>query len=81
MKKPNWTRFVSNLYCWKVRYDGPTCFSCYVEKLNGKSRGVNIRGDQVLTRIYEMNFSQIKEARDLIRRSNGKYKLCCEKRI
>ena len=81
MKKPNWTRFVYSLYSWTVYSREYTSLTCYVEKISGQSRAVNIGGNQVLNRIYEMHFSQINEARDLIRRSGGKYKLRYEKRI
>ena len=81
MKKPNWNRFVWSLYSWTVHYTKYGSLSCYVEKRSGQSRAVNIGGNQVLNRIYEMKFSQLNEARDLIRKAGKDYRLYVEKII
>lgn len=76
MKKPNWFGFNQTLYRWSVRnkYYGQ------VDKTIGQSHGFNMKGDQILNRIFDdYRFRDFKEARELVKKYKDEYHIRYEK--
>lgn len=76
MKKPNWTRFIRGLYCWTVEDNFRSEVIVYRD---GRKHARN-KYCQILDRIFEdYSFWDFKQARELVRKYEDRYKIYYEK--